>query len=241
MLTTTRAIVLNTTKYGDRKLFVNMFTKEYGMMSFSCSSGGRGRSSSKMNLFQPLNILEVGFDLKPKSEIHTLQEVRIDFPASGIPFDAYKLSISLFLAEFLRYALMNEQSNPMLFDYIVQSIEWLDAAEKEFSNFHIVFMVKLSTFIGFHPNLEDYYPGAWFDLREGSFSPLVPTHKDTVRPADATIIHTLSRLSFATMHLLKLSRRDRNICTETVLKYYSLHLPTFPELRSFAILKELFA
>ncbi len=233
--------MLNTTKYGDKKLFVNMFTKEYGMMSFACSAGGRGRNSSRANLFQPLNILEVEFDLKPKSEIHALKEARIDYPASGIPFDAYKLSISLFLAEFLRYALMNEQSNPLLFDYISQSIEWLDNAEREFSNFHIIFMVHLSTFIGFRPNLEEFYPGAWFDMREGCFSALVPTHKDTIAPADAVLIPTLSRLSFSTMHLLKLSRRERNVCTETVLKYYSLHIPTFPELRSFAVLKELFA
>lgn len=241
MLTKTKAIVLNSLKYGDKKVFVDMFSQEYGKITFSCPVGNRGKQKSRVNYFQPLNIVEVEFDLKPKTEIHNIKEVRLAYPTKSIPYDPYKLSISIFLAEFLRYALLNEQQNVHLYDYIEHSIEWLDNAERGFANFHIVFMMKISLFIGFHPNIEDFSPGSWFDLQSGEFSPLIPKHKDTIRPSEATIIPVIDRLNYNTMHLLKLSRAQRNQCTESILKYYRLHLPTFPELKSFAVMKELFA
>lgn len=241
MLTKTKAIVLHSLKYGDKKVFVDMYSREYGMITFSCSTGSRTKGKSKTNYFQPLNIVEVEFDLKPKAEIHTMKDIRIVYPSRSIPFDPYKLSISIFLAEFVRYALMNEQQDVNLYDYIEASIQWLDNAERNFANFHIIFMVKMSQFIGFLPNLNDFYPGCWFDLRDGSFTPLIPKHKEVIRPADATVIPLLARLSYSTMHLLKLSRNERNQCTEGILTYYRLHLPDFPELKSFSVMQELFA
>lgn len=240
MLTKTKAFVLHTTKFGDSRLLITMFCREYGMMTFSCSVGVRGKGLRKSNYFQPLSFLEVEFDRKPLSEIQRIREVRIDKPAMSIPFDSYKLSISLFLAEFLHYALAGEQQNESLYDYIEQSIEWLDSAGEGFSNFHIVFMVRLTQFIGFFPNVESYSPGAWFDMAEGNFSALPPDQPLAVNPTDASVVPLLARLSFPTMHLLRLSRLERDTCTETILKYYRQHVPGFPELRSFAVLREIF-
>jgi len=241
MLTKTKAIVLHSLKYGDKKVFVDMYSEEYGMITFSCSTSSSSKGKNKTNYFQPFNIIEVEFDKKPKAEIHALKDIRIVYPARSIPFDPYKLSISIFLAEFVRYALMNEQQNTPLYNYIEKSIQWLDSTERNFANYHIIFMVKLSQFIGFYPNINDYYPGSWFDLRDGSFTPLIPKHKEVVHPSDATIIPILSRLSFGTMHLLKLTHDNRNKCTEAILTYYKLHLPYFPELKSFSVMQELFA
>lgn len=241
MLTKTKAIVLHSLKYGDKKVFVDMYSEEYGKITFSCSTGSRTKGKGKTNYFQPFNIVEVEFDKKPKAEIHTLKDIRIVYPAKSIPFDPYKLSISIFLAEFVRYALINEQQNTPLYNYIENSIQWLDNSERNFANFHIIFMVKLSQFIGFFPNLDDFYPGSWFDLRDGSFTPLIPKHKEVILPADATLIPILARLSYGTMHLLRLSHKERNQCTEKILAYYRLHLPDFPELKSFAVMQELFA
>lgn len=240
MMTNSKAIVLNTLKYGESKIFINVYSREYGMTTLSCSSARKKKGGGKLNCFQPMNIVEVEFELKPKADIHPLREVRIDYPSSSIASDPYKLSISIFLAEFLRYALKNEQKNYILFDYITQSMEWLDTAQKSFSNFHLIFMVKLSRFIGFYPDMESFYPGSTFDLRDGIFTAHPALQGNVLKAADSSLVLTLDRLSFASMHLLKLSREQRNECTEMILKYYRYHLPSFPELKSFAILKELF-
>ncbi len=43
----------------------------------------------------------------------------------------------------------------------------------------------------------------------------------------------LLRLSYETMHLYTMSRLDRNRCVEVILQYYRIHVPGFPELKSF--------
>ena len=62
----------------------------------------------------------------------------------------------MFLAEFLSHALREEGKNEPLFAYLVSSIRWLDACRSDYANFHLVFLIRLSRFLGFYPNLEVY-------------------------------------------------------------------------------------
>jgi DNA repair protein RecO (recombination protein O) len=47
-------------------------------------------------------------------------------------------------------------------------------------------------------------------------------------------------MDYATMHLFRLGRADRNRILEILILYYRLHIPQFPELRSLPVLQELF-
>ena len=47
------------------------------------------------------------------------------------------------------------------------------------------------------------------------------------------------RMDFPTMHLYRLSRQERNRIIDVLLQYYRLHIPQFPELKSLAVLQEL--
>ena len=49
------------------------------------------------------------------------------------------------------------------------------------------------------------------------------------------------RMDFPTMHLYRLSRQERNRIIDVLLQYYRLHIPQFPELKSLAVLQELWA
>ena len=51
----------------------------------------------------------------------------------------------------------------------------------------------------------------------------------------------MMRMDYATMHLFRLSRGERNRMVEVIIRYYRIHLPGFPEPRSLAVLRELFA
>ena len=127
MLTKTQAIVLHSLKYGETRLIVDMFTRSQGRQSFIVSIPKTVKGKIKKQLFQPLTLLEIEADLRPKLQLQKLSDVRLASPFSSIPFEPHKLSISLFVAEFLYYALRSEQHNEPLFDYIVNSIQWLDA------------------------------------------------------------------------------------------------------------------
>ena len=236
----TKAIVLRTVKYGESRFIVDLLTREVGRVSFICQLTKSGHGKIKKQLFQPLTLLDIVFDYRKNLTLQRFQDLRIGHAYLSLPFDAYKLSISLFLAEFLVYATRDEQDNRPLFDFIETSLLWLDNATDGFSNFHLVFMMRISLFIGFFPNMESYQEGAWFDLRDGIFSLLRPAHTDCLNPDEATHVVTLMRMSLDNMQLFRMSRVDRNRCTDIILYYYRLHLPDFPELRSLAVLQELF-
>ena len=240
MLTKTQAIVLHSLKYGETRLIVDMFTRSQGRQSFIVSIPKSVKGKIKKQLFQPLTLLEIESDLRPKLQLQKLSDVRLASPFSSIPFDPNKLSISLFIAEFLYYALRSEQHNEPLFDYIVNSIQWLDAQTDRFANFHLVFLMRLSRFLGFYPNLEHYQSGDYFDLRESVFLSAPPVHREFLHPQEAEKIQLMMRMDFPTMHLFRMSHQERNRLLEVSLIYYRLHLPDFPELKSVSVLQELY-
>lgn len=240
METHTKAVILHSVKYADNKMVVDTFTETHGRVSFAVTVAKSSRGRMKKQLFQPLSILEVVFDFRPNKALQRLTDVRMAQPLALMMTDPYKLSVALFVAEFLTYATISEQQNETLFKYIVYSVEWLDSAQGSIANFHVVFMLKLAQFLGFSPNMDTFGDGAYFDLREGVFSPTRPMHPDVVEPAEAEVISTLMRLNYTNMGHMSLSRNQRNRCLDLILSYYRLHVASFPDLKSLDILRELF-
>ena len=240
MQTKTQAIVLHSIKYGETRLIVDMFTRAHGKLSFIVSLPKSPKSKIKKQYFQPLTMLEIETDVRPKVQLQKLSDVRLSTAYTSIPFDFAKLSISLFMAEFLYHALRGEQQNEPLFDYLASSILWLDAQETSFSNFHLVFLMRMSRFLGFYPNLDNYMPGDYFDLRESTFLPNPPVHREFLMPHEAEKVQLMMRMDYSTMHLFQMSHAERNRLLEVALVYYRLHLPDFPELKSVGVLQELY-
>ena len=140
----TRAIVLNSVKFGESQRIVDFLTEQSGRLSFICRQPKSARSRVRKSFFQPMTVVEITFDYRQRVRLQHIKEESIALPFASIPFEPYKLSISLFLAEFLYYATRSEQADLPLFNYVVNSLAWLDGAHKSFSNFHLVFMMRLS-------------------------------------------------------------------------------------------------
>jgi DNA repair protein RecO (recombination protein O) len=240
MLTNSQAIVLHAFKYGESKLIVDLFTRQSGRLSFIVGLPKTQKGRLKKQFFQSLSLLEAEYDERPKVQLQKLKDVRLSLPFVSIPYDASKLSISLFLAEFLYHALKGEQQNQPLFDYVWYSIAWLDGRTDSVANFHLVFLMHMSRFLGFFPNLENFREGCYFDLRAAAFCAEVPVHRDFLLPEEASRVEMLMRMDYPTMHLFRMSRQDRRRLLEVALLYYRLHLPDFPELKSLAVLEEVF-
>ena len=240
MQTKTQAIVLHSIKYGESRLIVDMFTRSHGRLSFIVSLPKSAKAKIKKQYFQPLTLLDIEADIRQKVQLQKLKDVRLASAYTSIPFEPDKLSIGFFVAEFLYYALRGEQQNTSLFDYIVTCITWLDAQPSHYTNFHLVFLMRLSRFLGFYPNLEHYKTGDYFDLRESTFCSVPPVHRDFLVPDEAQKIQLMMRMDYPTMHLYQMTHHERNRLLEVALTYYRLHLPDFPELRSLQILQEMY-
>ena len=239
MLVKTRAVVLHTLKYGERKVIVELLCRDTGRTACIVAVPKTQKGRVQMQMLQPMTLLDVEIDVRPTAQLQHLRDVRMSSPFSTIPFMPEKLSIVLFIAEFLYHATRGEQHNEALFDYVENSIQWLDGCADSFANFHLVFMMRLARFIGFYPNVDEYQQGDFFDLRDAMFVDRAPSHPDYLSSADAERLHQLVRMDYNTMRLFRMSHDDRNRITDGIIRYYRLHVDGFPELRAFAVLKEL--
>lgn len=240
MLTKTEAIVLRSIKYNDQTMIVDMLTCGYGRLSFAVRMSKSPRSKVKRQLFQQAALMEVEFDYRQRSAMQHIKSAYVSTPYTTILTNPYKLSIVMFLSEFLSHATRSEQQNAPLYEYVRAGLEWLDGCKGAFSNFHIVFMLRLSRLLGFYPDVETQREGCFFDLRSGCFAALRPLHPDFLEPADAAKIALIMRMDYPTMHLFAMSHDERNRCVDAILRFYRLHIPDFPELKSLDVLKELF-
>ena len=239
MLTKTSAIVIRSMKYGESKMIIDLLTQTEGRVSVIVNVPQSSKGRVKKHFFQPMTILDVELDIRPKAQLQKLRDVRIAVPYISLTTDPRKLSVALFLAEFLYYATRGERDNPLLFGYISSGLQWLDTCTEQFANFHLVFMMRLTRFIGFYPNIEDYHEGDYFDLRASCFCRFAPLHTDYLVPEDAMLIQPLMRMKYESMHLFHLSHQQRNRMVEIILRYYQLHVPSFGELQSLDVVREL--
>ena len=192
-------------------------------------------------MFQPLALVELEADFRPNATIYKVKEAKSLYPFATLPYDPYKSAIALFLSEFLYRAVREEAENRPLFAYLYHSVIWLDECREGFANFHLVFLMRLSRFLGLYPNLEDYHAGDYFDLQNACFTPLRPQlHSNYIAPEEAARLTQLMRMNYETMHLFTMNRLERTRCLNIMNEYYRLHLPDFPVLKSLEVLKELF-
>lgn len=241
MLQKVTGIVLHVLKYNDTSNIADIYTEQYGRTSFLVSASRSKRAAAKPALFQPLAIIEFEANIKPGANLNRIKEAKSVYPFNNIPYNPYKSTIALFLSEFLYRAVREETENKPLFSYLQHSILWLDTCEDGFSNFHLVFLMRLSRFLGLYPNLEDYTRGDYFDLLNATFTPLKPfIHSHYIKGEEAYRLTLLMRMNYDTMHLFTMSRIERTRCLEIINNYYQLHIPGFGELKSLSVLQALF-
>ncbi len=236
-----RGVVLHTLKYGENAMIVHLLTDVGGRQSFIVQGvrSGRGRGS-KAALFQPLFTVEFEGLYSLRGELHRFKEVRSGMTLRCMPFDVRRSTIALFMAEVL-YRLVGEDGrNDSLFNSVWSAIEALDTMEGEgVANFHLWFLANLSRELGFTP-AGRHRAGMWFDIREGMYSYFEPVAEYAMTPWEAILLNRLMNCGVEELGEVRLSRGERVTFLESLLRYYRYHLDAIREVRSIAILQELF-
>lgn len=233
-------VVLRTIKYSDTLMIADIFTQSYGRMSFLVPVSRGKRSRVRNVLFQPMSILSFTATVRSGKSLSRLSDVQPYCIYSSIPYDVAKSSMALYLAEFLSYVLREEGENEALFAYLDYTLSWLDAATEGYADFHIVFLVQLTRFLGIYPNVENPTRVCYFDLMAGSLVSTHPVHGNYLSPEDTRNFIQLLRVDFQSLNGLSLNRKARGEYLALLESYYRLHIPELPPLRSSEVLKELF-
>lgn len=237
----TRGIVLRTVRYGDNRIIVSLFTEHFGVVSVVARLSHGKKSGARSALWQLLNIVDLSLDYRATNEIQKYSEACISSPWMDLPYHPFKASISMFLADFLYHSLRGEGENASLFSFLENSLRWLDEADSDFSNFHLLLMIRMTRFLGFWPGMEGYSRSSVYDLKGACFASVLPTHGQYLDAGDSKWIPLLLGMGYSQMNRLRMSRNERRRMLEVLLRYYRLHVPGFGELQSVGILQELFS
>lgn len=240
MLQKTKGIILHQIRYTDSGVIAQIYTREFGRQSIMIK-GMRSRKSGKHNvLFQPMFILDLIFYHRQSREVQILKDFSVSHSPADIYADVKKSCIAVFLAEILTSVLKEESPNHELFDYIEDSIKYLDGCGAGSANFHIAFLIGLSSFLGFEPGKRDDPDKKYFDLLNGAFVNLPPLHSAYADPHISDILADFFSVSFDRMRSIPLTGSQRNEVLETIIRYFSIHLPGLKKINSIEILKEIF-
>ena len=241
MLHKTRGIVLHSVGYSDSYSIIHVFTEEFGRVTYLTAKSKGKKTKVSNSLFHPLSVLDLEVEHLNLRDIHRIKEAKPHLLSTNILFDPVKSSISIFLAEFISKVVKDIQPNPLLFNYICDSIRVLDLLEQGTANFHLVFIFRMSRFLGFYPDVTEHKKGMFFDLQNGVFVGYKPQHPHFLNPDDSEIFALLMRMDYSNMYSFKFSHTDRVNIINKVLEYYRLHLADFSELKSLEILQNLFS
>ena len=208
-------IVLATTKVGENALVVHTLSREHGRRGFLVRPGKK----AGMALFLPLNILEADVVENPRSTLWSLRGIRLKDALQGIRGNLHKNTMTLFLSEVLFRILRDGSYEDGLYEWCLGSILTLNELESDFANFHIRFLLELAGALGFRPGFDDIAPFAREQLQE---------------------LKPFLEKGFGESMLIPLSGASRNNLCECLLQYLSYHTEQSVQVKSLAVLRELY-
>lgn len=236
MLTTVKGIVLHHFKYAEKSIIAKVYTNRFGLQSYIINGVRSAKAKNKAVYLQPLSLVEINSSYKEKKGLQQARNIQLIHPYSSIPFNISKSSMAFFLAEILYKAIKEEESNSDLFNFLFHAFQHLDLMEKNYHNFHLIFMGKLCYYMGIQPHQINENHN-YFDLQEGCFTSTQPFHKAFIDHPYSNHLATVLTADFDENNL-SLNRDERTRLLSVFIDYFNLHLSNFDNLKSIGILKE---
>lgn len=213
----TQGIVLTTTRYKDNAYIANIFTKDFGKVSYAVYNPQSKRAKIKLQHLQPMSIVDIEVTHRENKDIQQLSEAKLH-PLSYQLYDhPGKISICFFLAEIIQRSIETTNIDVDLYQFITHSLETL-VQSKEIQAFPLAFLLDFSKYIGIYP----------YDEVENEVIKLLSNEDKEL----------FSRL-LQQPQGLTLGERRRSM--QLIINYYKHYLPGMGEIKSLSVLTELFS
>ncbi|OIP02128.1 MAG: DNA repair protein RecO [Bacteroidetes bacterium CG2_30_33_31] len=238
MLYKSPAIVLSKMNYSESGMIVRLYTKKFGLLSI-LQKGIRTSKGKKASLFQPLSILEIVISLNEKKDLHFTREISLRYNLHNLHYDVVKTSLAFFISELISKSIHEREENSLLYDFLEKSILFLDETSESVSNFHLVFMLKYASMLGFGIENPRNKIDKYFDMQKGVFSQ-IPTHSQFLNLESSGILMQIIDKNYLTMNNVFMSNKQRNETIDFLIEFYYLHIEGIRQLKSKEVLKMLF-
>lgn len=233
----TQGIVLQTLRYGDTSLIVKVYTRESGLKSYMVKGAFNRNAKNRVALFQNLhliNYIEVGNP--KKTTLGYIKDVQLKTVYQSLPFVMNKSAIVMYVSELLSKTLTEQEKNKPLYDFIEQSLLWLDLVETDYANFPLYFTLELTRHLGFYPKT-NYTQGFCFDMMEGQFVHDYPVHPYYFDNTSATILSRFLDAGIDEACRLPLNVGQRRELLDGIITFMRLHAPVMKGFKSHEVLK----
>ncbi|MBX7125795.1 MAG: DNA repair protein RecO, partial [Cyclobacteriaceae bacterium] len=149
MIQKTQGVVLRFVRYGETSIVATIFTRSFGIQAYLVNGVRSERARTKIALFQPLTLVDMVVYHKENASMMRIKEIRCPNPCHSLHTDIRKESICMFLLEVLNRTLKEEAHSEDLYTFVEHAILTLDDQASGFENFHLIFMIKYSRYLGF--------------------------------------------------------------------------------------------
>ena len=222
--------------YTSSSAILKVFTRDFGMASYIIR--GLGKKGRKSAIAQPLTRISFTTRENQKPSVNTMSNAEL-VNLSNLNTDPVKGTISIFLAETLSRIIGEESADIELFDFLDTSLDYFEHSNS-YLNFHLILLIKMSRLLGFglSNNRSEHY--RFFDLENGNF----------VRNQNSGL-HVLNEQRSKAMFMLieaddygaeiKLGNQSRRVLLEDIVLFYTLHMEGLGQIKSLAILQEIFS
>lgn len=239
MLIKTRGIVLSYLRYRETSIIARIYTERLGVQSYVVNGVRKAKPPGRIALFQPFTLLDlVAYVARGSSGLTRLSEFRCSEPFSTLPYEVQKSSVVLFLSEVVGRAVREEEQNEPLFQFLHDSIQAFDQQTKGSENFALVFLLQLSTYLGFGIST-----GA-----ELTDQVIMAGHAPTAKGATGPATLRLREFEIYFDELLRdpatstiPNGRVRHELLTVLIRYYQLHIEQLGDIRSLDILSQVLA
>ena len=234
-----RAFVIKSLKNGETSLIVSCYLEDIGFKTFIVKGvyGSKKSKFSKAHFF-PLNIVNLNYSYTEGRNLGFIKAVKTEKLYNTLHSDVQKSSIIIFLSEILNSIFREETDvNNDLFEFLFNSLSWYDQVGS-CNNFHIKFLLELSKFIGFYPNINNEND-SFFDLQLGSTVSTRPIDVN-ISGDDFSIFKKFLGMKFEDLNLMSLKNNSRVRILNYIIDYYSLHLQMFKTPKSINVFNEIF-
>ena len=234
-----RAFVIRSIKNGETSLIVSCYLEDIGYKTFIVKGvyGSKKSKFSKAHFF-PLNIVNLNYSYSEGKNLGFIKEVKTEKLYKSLHLDIQKSSVIIFLSEILNSIFKEETLvNKDLFNFLLNSLSWYDQV-KSCNNFHLKFLIELSRFIGFYPNINNEND-SFFNLESGSTS-AIQSIGANISGNDLILFKEFLGTEFEDLNSMNTKNESRTRILNYIIDYYSLHLQMFKTPKSINVFAEIF-
>lgn len=220
----TKGIVFRFIRYGETSIIVSIFTQLFGLQSYIVNGVRKKSVKSNIALFQPLTLLDLVVYHKESGSVSRIKEIKCSYPYTSISSDMKREAIALFLVEILNKA-VKEQSHPdELYQFLEATLVHLDSLKTGIENFHLFFLINLSRHLGFGPQMSgEILGGRLIPIEDEQILQQLIVNKPQLRPQELTPTNA-----------------QRRELLEILVRFYQVHVDHFGEVKSLAVLRDVF-